>query len=229
MTPIPGVTPTKPGSATLPFFGVQPVIVNPETGEELKGNNVEGALCLKSSWPGQARTIYKDHARFIDTYFTQYPGLYFSGDGCRRDADGYYWVTGRIDDVLNVSGHRLGTAEIESALMEHEEVVEAAVVGMPHDIKGVGIYAYVILYKPRPLSPELIESIKEVVRNKIGRFAAPDRIHLTQGLPKTRSGKVLRRILRKIAAAEYTTLGDISTLADPGVVETLVNEHKDGQ
>lgn len=226
ITPIPGVTPTKPGSATLPFFGIQPVLVKPETGEEIKGNDVEGALCIKASWPGLARTIYKDHARFVDTYFTQYPGYYFTGDGCRRDEDGYYWITGRIDDVLNVSGHRLGTAEIESALMEHEEVAEAAVVGMPHEIKGTGIYAYVILYNPHQTSEELIDSIKEVVRNKIGRFAAPDRIHVTKGLPKTRSGKVLRRILRKIAAGEYGTLGDISTLSEPGVVEVLVNEHK---
>jgi acetyl-CoA synthetase len=228
ITPIPGVTPTKPGSATLPFFGIQPLLVDPETGKELEGNDVEGALCLKTSWPGQARTIYKDHARFIETYFTQYPGLYFSGDGCRRDKDGYYWITGRIDDVLNVSGHRLGTAEIESALMEHEEVAEAAVVGIPHDIKGTGIYAYVILYDSKKLTDEMVASIKEVVREKIGRFAAPDKIHVTQGVPKTRSGKVMRRILRKIAAGEYDALGDISTLADPGVVELLVNEHKAG-
>jgi acetyl-CoA synthetase len=226
ITPIPGVTPTKPGSATLPFFGVQPMIVKPETGEEMKGNNVEGALCLKHSWPGQARTIYKDHARFIETYFTQYPGLYFTGDGCRRDEDGYYWITGRIDDVLNVSGHRLGTAEIESALMEHADVAEAAVVGVPHDIKGIGIYAYVILYKDQEITKELLEGIKDVVREKIGRFAAPDTIHITKGLPKTRSGKVMRRILRKIASAEYSGLGDISTLADPTVVDNLVKEHK---
>jgi acetyl-CoA synthetase len=226
ISPIAGVTPTKPGSATLPFFGVQPVIVNPETGEEIKGNGVEGALCLKKSWPGQARTIYKDHARFVETYFTQYPGFYFTGDGCRRDEDGYYWITGRIDDVLNVSGHRLGTAEIESALMENEEVAEAAVVGMPHDIKGVGIYAYIILYKHREADEDLIESIKEVVRNKIGRFASPDVIHITKGLPKTRSGKVMRRILRKIAASEYEGLGDTSTLADPSVVENILDEHK---
>lgn len=226
ITPIPGVTPTKPGSATLPFFGVNPVLVKPESGEELKGNDVEGALCIKTSWPGQARTIYKDHARFVDTYFTQYPGLYFTGDGCKRDEDGYYWITGRIDDVLNVSGHRLGTAEIESALMEHDEVAEAAVVGMPHDIKGVGIYAYILLYKDQKVSSELIESIKNVVREKIGRFAAPDIIHVTKGLPKTRSGKVMRRILRKIAAAEYDGLGDTSTLSEPGVVEVLVKEHK---
>jgi acetyl-CoA synthetase len=229
ITPIPGVTPTKPGSATLPFFGVEPLIVKPENGEELKGNNVEGALCLKRSWPGQARTIYKDHARFVETYFTQYPGYYFTGDGCRRDEDGYYWITGRIDDVLNVSGHRLGTAEIESALMLHPDVAEAAVVGIPHDIKGVGIYAYVILYNKKESTPELVESIKDVVRNEIGRFAAPDTIHLTSGLPKTRSGKVMRRILRKIASKEYEGLGDISTLSDPTVVESLISEHKENK
>jgi acetyl-CoA synthetase len=220
------VTPTNPGSATLPFFGVKPVIVKPENGEVVEGNGVEGALCLKHSWPGQARTIYKDHSRFVETYFTQYKGLYFTGDGCRRDEDGYYWITGRIDDVLNVSGHRLGTAEIESALMLHSEVAEAAVVGVPHDIKGTGIYAYVILFKNQEANTELIESIKEVVRQDIGRFAAPDFIHITTGLPKTRSGKVMRRILRKIASAEYEGLGDISTLADPTVVEKLVSEHK---
>lgn len=229
ISPIAGVTPTKPGSATLPFFGVKPIIVSAESGEELKGNSVEGALCMKSSWPGQARTIYKDHARFIDTYFTQYKGLYFTGDGCKRDEDGYYWITGRIDDVLNVSGHRLGTAEIESALMEHADVAEAAVVGMPHDIKGIGIYAYVILYEEKLEGKDFIESIKDVVREKIGRFAAPDTIHITRALPKTRSGKVMRRILRKIAAKEYDGLGDISTLADPSVVENLLNEHKKGQ
>ncbi|WPU64500.1 acetate--CoA ligase [Peredibacter starrii] len=226
ITPIPGVTPTKPGSATLPFFGVQPLIVKPENGEEVKGNGVEGALCIKSSWPGQARTIYKDHARFVETYFTQYPGLYFTGDGCRRDEDGYYWITGRIDDVLNVSGHRLGTAEVESALMEHPEIAEAAVVGYPHDIKGVGIHAYVILYEHKESTKELVESIKDVVREKIGRFAAPDIIHITKGLPKTRSGKVMRRILRKIASHEYGGLGDTSTLSEPGVVDNLVEEHK---
>jgi acetyl-CoA synthetase len=226
ISPLPGVTPTKPGSATLPFFGVQPVIVKAETGEVQKGNEVEGALCLKSSWPGQARTIYKDHNRFIETYFSHYPGLYFTGDGCKRDKDGYYWITGRIDDVLNVSGHRLGTAEIESALMLHPEIAEAAVVGMPHDIKGVGIYAYLIFYKDQKATNELLESIKEVVRKEIGRFAAPDTIHLTKGLPKTRSGKVMRRILRKIAAKEYDGLGDISTLSDPTVVENLIKENK---
>ncbi len=226
MTPLPGVTPTKPGSATFPFFGVEPVLVKPETGEELTGNGVEGALCLKRSWPGQARTIYKDHARFVETYFTQYKGLYFTGDGCRRDEDGYYWITGRIDDVLNVSGHRLGTAEIESALVEHPQIAEAAVVGMPHDIKGQGIYAYVVLNSGASVSPAMVEEAKETVRKSIGRFAAPDVIHVTKGLPKTRSGKVMRRILRKVAAGEYTGLGDTSTLADPSVVESIVSEHK---
>lgn len=226
MTPIPGVTPTKPGSATFPFFGVEPLLVKPESGEVLEGNAVEGALCLKRSWPGQARTIYKDHARFVETYFTQYKGLYFTGDGCKRDKDGYYWITGRIDDVLNVSGHRIGTAEVESALVEHAAVVEAAVVGYPHDIKGQGIYAYVVLYAGKENSKELVEAIKEQVRTSIGRFAAPDVIHVTKGLPKTRSGKVMRRILRKIAAGEYSGLGDTSTLADPAVVEGLINEHK---
>lgn len=222
ITPIPGVTPTKPGSATLPFFGVEPVIVHPETGKELQGNNVEGALCIRHSWPGQSRTIYKDHERFKETYFTQYPGLYFTGDGCRRDENGYYWITGRIDDVLNVSGHRLGTAEIESALMEHPNVKEAAVVGIPHDIKGIGIYAYVIL----DTTKVDVEKIKDVVRESIGRFAAPDIIHITNHLPKTRSGKVMRRILRKIAAGEYTGLGDTSSLSEPKVVDTLIEEHK---
>lgn len=229
MTPLPGVTPTKPGSATFPFFGVEPLLVKPETGEEIHGNGVEGALCIRRSWPGQARTIYRDHGRFMETYFGQYKGLYFTGDGCRRDEDGYYWITGRIDDVLNVSGHRLGTAEIESALIENDAVAEAAVVGMPHDIKGQGIYAYVILYPDKQTGPELIESIRESVRASIGRFAAPDVVHVTKGLPKTRSGKVMRRILRKVAAAEYDGLGDISTLADPSVVEVIVSEHKAGR
>lgn len=228
ITPIPGVTPTKPGSATFPFFGVNPVLVKPETGEEILGNGVEGALCLRGSWPGQARTIYKDHARFVETYFTHYKGLYFTGDGCRRDENGYYWITGRIDDVLNVSGHRLGTAEIESALVEHPHIAEAAVVGMPHDIKGQGIYAYVVLNSGFTATPQMLEEAKETVRHSIGRFAAPDVIHITKGLPKTRSGKVMRRILRKIAAAEYSGLGDTSTLADPSVVDALVAEHKKG-
>ena len=230
ISPLPGVTPTKPGSATLPYFGIKPVIVDATTGEELKGNGVEGALCLTAPWPGQARTVWGDHQRFKDTYFTQYKGKYFTGDGCRRDEDGYYWITGRIDDVINVSGHRLGTAEVESALVAHETVAESAVVGYPHDIKGQGIYAYVVLSAEHAgQAPEQVKgALKEKVRQVIGPFAAPDVIHITTGLPKTRSGKIMRRILRKIAAAEYTGLGDISTLADPEVVSRLIEEHKAG-
>ena len=228
ISPLPGATPTKPGSATLPYFGVKPMLVDPASGEELKGNGVEGALCLTEPWPGQARTVWGDHQRFKETYFTQYKGKYFTGDGCRRDEDGYYWITGRIDDVINVSGHRLGTAEVESALVAHEAVAEAAVVGYPHDIKGQGIYAYVLLTQEHAgrETEELKGSLKEKVRQVIGPFAAPDVIHLVKGLPKTRSGKIMRRILRKIAASEYTGLGDISTLADPEVVARLVEEHQ---
>jgi acetyl-CoA synthetase len=227
ITPLPGATPAKPGSATLPFFGVRPVIVD-EKGEELPGNDVSGNLCLRGTWPGQARTIYGDHRRFKETYFSQYPGLYFTGDGCRRDADGYYWITGRVDDVLNVAGHRLGTAEIESALVAHDAVAEAAVVGFPHDIKGEGIFAYV---HPKPEyeswdEEELVGVLKDQVRTAIGAIAAPDRIQIVTGLPKTRSGKIMRRILRKIAAHQYEELGDITTLADPSVVEKLVDDHK---
>ena len=228
ITPLPGATPTKPGSATLPFFGIKPVIVNPESGQVLEGNGVSGALCLATPWPGQARTVYGDHQRFIDTYFSQYKGYYFTGDGCRRDEDGYYWITGRIDDVLNVSGHRLGTAEVESALVAHEAVAEAAVVGFPHSIKGQGIYAYVIVsgeYQGAR-DDELRTALKHQVREAIGGFAAPDVIHLATGLPKTRSGKIMRRILRKIASGEYTGLGDITTLAEPEVVEKLIDQHK---
>ena len=228
IAPLPGATPAKPGSATLPFFGIRPRLVNPETGDLLEGNGVKGALCLEGSWPGQARTIYGDHARFLETYFSQYKGMYFTGDGCTRDEDGYYWVTGRIDDVLNVSGHRLGTAEVESALVEHAAVAEAAVVGFPHEIKGTGIYAYVLTTEAA--SKETDASITEVlqaqVAQSIGKFAKPDRIHIAPGLPKTRSGKIMRRILRKIAAGDYEGLGDISTLADPGVVEQLIADHK---
>jgi acetyl-CoA synthetase len=227
ITPLPGATPAKPGSATLPFFGVRPVIVD-EKGEELPGNDVSGNLCLRGTWPGQARTIYGDHRRFKETYFSQYPGLYFTGDGCRRDVDGYYWITGRVDDVLNVSGHRLGTAEIESALVAHDAVAEAAVVGFPHEIKGTGIFAYVHV-KPDYESwdeEELVGALKEQVRTAIGSIAAPDRIQIVSGLPKTRSGKIMRRILRKIAAGEYEELGDITTLADPSVVEKLVDDHR---
>ena len=227
ITPLPGATPTKPGSATLPFYGIEPVVVD-EQGKEVKGNGVAGNLCLKRSWPGQARTIWGDHARFRETYFQTYPGLYFTGDGCRRDEDGYYWITGRVDDVLNVSGHRLGTAEIESALVGHEAVAEAAVVGYPHDMKGTGIFAYVMpaaAYASTNVS-ELVGALKEQVRKVIGPIATPDRIMVVPGLPKTRSGKIMRRILRKIACAEYTELGDLTTLADPGVVEKIVASHK---
>jgi acetyl-CoA synthetase len=229
ITPLPGATPTKPGSATRPFFGVEPVVVDPETREVLTGNGVSGALCLATPWPGQARSVWGDHQRFRETYFVQFPGLYFTGDGCRRDEDGDYWITGRIDDVLNVSGHRLGTAEIESALVAHEAVAEAAVVGMPHAIKGTGVYAYVVVHAEaaRRDRHELEGALKEQVRQAIGSFAAPDVVHVAPGLPKTRSGKIMRRILRKIAAGEYEGLGDVSTLAEPDVVEKLVAEHRD--
>jgi len=228
ITPLPGATPTKPGSATLPFFGVKPVVLDPDKGTVLEGNGVAGALCLASPWPGQARTVWGDHQRFKQTYFSQYPGYYFTGDGCRRDEDGYYWITGRIDDVLNVAGHRLGTAEIESALVAHESVAEAAVVGFPHDIKGTGIYAYVLLASEfsRANSRDIEGALKEQVRHAIGGFAAPDVIHIAGGLPKTRSGKIMRRILRKIAAGEYDGLGDVTTLADPAVVDELIEEHR---
>ena len=224
ITPLPGATPSKPGSATLPFFGVEPALVD-DAGNEIQGNGVNGNLVLKRSWPGQARTIFGDHARFRETYFARFPGYYFTGDGCRRDEDGYYWITGRVDDVLNVSGHRLGTAEIESALVEHEAVAEAAVVGFPHDIKGIGIYAYCIV-DPADESSDLVGSLKEKVREVIGPIATPDRIQIVPGLPKTRSGKIMRRILRKIAAGEYDELGDITTLADPDVVEKIIKGHK---
>jgi acetyl-CoA synthetase len=225
ISPIPGLIKTKPGSATLPFYGVEPILVKPENGEILPMKNSEGALCIKNSWPGQARTIYKDHARFVETYFTQYPGYYFTGDGAKIDEDGYFWITGRIDDVLNVSGHRLGTAEVESALVESQYVAEAAVVGFPHDIKGVGIYAYVILYDGIDSSEKIIEEIKDQVRESIGRFAAPDKIQVVRGLPKTRSGKIMRRILRKIAE-NVQDFGDTSTLADPSVVEEIYKNRK---
>ncbi len=225
ITPLPGATPTKPGSATLPFFGIEPVLMDAD-GVELKGNDVSGALCLRGSWPGQARTVYGDHQRFRETYFSTHPGLYFTGDGARRDEDGYYWITGRIDDVINVSGHRLGTAEVESALVAHDAVAEAAVVGFPHEIKGTGIYAYVVLNPDSGSGPEMEGALKEQVRHVIGPIASPDVIHIASGLPKTRSGKIMRRILRKIAAGEYEGLGDVSTLADPGIVERLVTEHR---
>jgi acetyl-CoA synthetase len=229
ITPLPGAIAPKPGSATLPFFGIKPVVIEPETGLLLEGNGVSGALCLATPWPGQARTVWGDHQRFKDTYFTQYKGYYFTGDGCRRDADGYYWITGRIDDVLNVSGHRLGTAEVESALVAHEAVAEAAVVGFPHPIKGQGIYAYVLLSSDwaSRAGAELEGALKEQVRHAIGSFAAPDVVHITPGLPKTRSGKIMRRILRKIAAGEYEGLGDVTTLAEPEVVEKLIGQHRE--
>jgi acetyl-CoA synthetase len=229
ITPLPGVTPTKPGSATLPFFGVKPVIVDPDTGVPLEGNDVSGALCLGAPWPSQARTVHGDHQQFRETYYTQYPGYYFTGDGARRDEDGYYWITGRIDDVINVNGRRLGTAEVESALVAHEAVAEAAVVGYPHPLMGQGIYCYVLLnsdYRGRA-DQQLIGALKELVRQVIGDFAAPDVIHIVSGLPKTRSGKMMRRILRKVAAGEYGGMGDISTLADPNVVSRLIKEHQE--
>ncbi|MBU2500674.1 acetate--CoA ligase [bacterium] len=227
ITPLPGITPLKPGSATLPFFGVKPLLMD-EQGRIIEGNGVSGNLCIEKTWPGQARTVWGDHHRFFETYFVQYPGFYFTGDGCRRDEDGYYWITGRVDDVINVSGHRLGTAEVESALVAHEAVAEAAVVGFPHEIKGQGIFAYVILGAGAngSLPGELVGALKEQVRHVIGPIATPDAIMICPGLPKTRSGKIMRRILRKIAAGEYTGLGDVTTLADPGVVEKLIEGHR---
>jgi acetyl-CoA synthetase len=221
ITPLPGATPLKPGSATLPFFGVEPCLVD-DKGKELAGE-AEGALCIKRPWPGQMRTVYGDHDRFIETYFKMYPGKYFSGDGARRDKDGYYWITGRVDDVINVSGHRMGTAEIESALVLHEAVAEAAVVGYPHDIKGQGIYAYVTLMAGVEPSEELRKELIQHVRKEIGSFASPEIIQWAPGLPKTRSGKIMRRILRKVAANEINNLGDTSTLADPSVVDNLID------
>ena len=222
ITPLPGATALKPGSATRPFFGVRPALVDPE-GKILDGA-ASGNLVLLDSWPGQMRTVYKDHQRFIDTYFATYPGKYFAGDGCRRDEDGYYWITGRVDDVLNVSGHRLGTAEVESALVAHPKVSESAVVGYPHDIKGQGIYAYVTLMEGIEPSEDLRKELSDWVRKEIGPIAKPDLLQWAPGLPKTRSGKIMRRILRKIAENDPSNLGDISTLADPSVVESLVNE-----
>jgi acetyl-CoA synthetase len=223
ISPLPGAIPTKPGSATLPFFGVRPVVLDPHTGAEIAETECEGVLALADSWPGQMRTIFGDHDRFVDTYFSQYRGYYFSGDGCRRDADGYYWITGRVDDVINVSGHRMGTAEVESALVAHAKVSEAAVVGYPHPIKGQGIYAYVTLNAGEAYTEELRKELVAWVRKEIGPIASPDLIQWAPGLPKTRSGKIMRRILRKIAENDYGALGDTSTLADPGVVEDLID------
>ncbi len=221
ITPLPGATKTKPGSATRPFFGVQPCLVD-DQGNEIEGNDVAGNLCLKFPWPGIMRTVYGDHERFVQTYFATYPGKYFTGDGCRRDADGYYWITGRVDDVINVSGHRLGTAEIEGALGTHPAVAEAAVVGMPHDLKGQGIYAFVTLKTGRRATPDLAAELNRTVRREIGPHATPDKVQFADGLPKTRSGKIMRRILRKIGEGAIDQLGDTSTLADPSVVDQLV-------
>lgn len=224
ITPLPGAIATKPGSATLPFFGVQPVILDNE-GNQITSTEAEGVLCMKDSWPGQMRTVFGDHKRFVSTYFETFKGYYFTGDGCRRDADGYYWITGRVDDVINVSGHRMGTAEVESALVAHGKVSEAAVVGYPHDIKGQGIYAYVTLMQGTEPSEALRKELVTWVRKEIGPIASPDLIQWAPGLPKTRSGKIMRRILRKIAENDYDALGDTSTLADPDVVGELI-EHR---
>jgi acetyl-CoA synthetase len=224
ITPLPGATALKPGSATLPFFGVVPQIVDAE-GKVLDGA-ATGNLCIADSWPGQMRTVYGDHQRFVDTYFSAYPGKYFTGDGCRRDADGYYWITGRVDDVINVAGHRLGTAEVESALVAHPKVSEAAVVGYPHDIKGQGIYAYVTLMAGEQPTEALRKELVQWVRTEIGPIASPDLLQFAPNLPKTRSGKIMRRILRKIAEDEYGNLGDTSTLSDPAVVDDLVGNRQ---
>ena len=224
ITPLPGATTTKPGSATRPFFGIKPVLVDNEN-NPLDGAT-DGNLCIDRSWPGQMRTVYGDHERFIQTYFTTFPGRYFTGDGCRRDADGYYWITGRVDDVINVSGHRMGTAEVESALVAHAKVAEAAVVGYPHDIKGQGIYAYVTLNAGEEPSDELRAELRQWVRKEIGPIATPDLLQWAPGLPKTRSGKIMRRILRKVAADDFAELGDTSTLADPGVVDDLIDNRQ---
>ena len=222
MTPLPGAISTKPGSCTLPFFGVQPVILEPTTGKELLDTEADGVLCIKDSWPGQMRTVWGDHDRFVSAYFSDYKGYYFTGDGCRRDEDGYYWITGRVDDVINVSGHRMGTAEVESALVAHPKVAEAAVVGYPHDIKGQGIYCYVTLMSGEEPSDELRVELRNWVRKEIGPIASPDLIQWAPGLPKTRSGKIMRRILRKVAEDDFGALGDTSTLADPSVVDDLI-------
>ena len=224
ITPLVGAIDMKPGSATLPFFGIKPSIVDKDN-QEIEGPG-EGSLCIDASWPGQMRTVYGDHDRFIDTYFKQYSGRYFSGDGCRRDEDGYYWITGRMDDVINVSGHRLGTAEVESALVLHQDVSEAAVVGYPHDIKGQGLYAFVTLNKGTEQNEQLENDLLAWVKKEIGSIAKPDFIQFTNGLPKTRSGKIMRRILRKISTNDYTNLGDTSTLADPSVVDELIQNRK---
>lgn len=226
ITVFPGAIPTKPGSATKPFFGVKPILLEPETGKEITETEASGVLAISDSWPGQMRTIYGDHKRFVSTYFEQYKGYYFTGDGCRRDKDGYYWITGRVDDVLNVSGHRMGTAEIESALVAHPKVSESAVVGCPHDIKGQGIYCYVTLMAGEEGSDEIKKELVKWVRKEIGPIATPDYIQFAPGLPKTRSGKIMRRILRKVAENDFGSLGDTSTLADPGVVDDLIENRQ---
>ncbi len=224
ITPLPGATKLKPGSATLPFFGVQPALVDND-GNLLEGE-ASGNLVILDAWPGMMRTVYGNHKRFVDTYFSTYKGKYFTGDGCRRDADGYYWITGRVDDVINVAGHRMGTAEVESALVAHPKVSEAAVVGYPHDVKGQGIYCYVTLMAGQDSSDELRTELRNWVRKEIGPIASPDLIQFAPGLPKTRSGKIMRRILRKIAEDEFGNLGDTSTLADPSVVDDLVENRQ---
>lgn len=221
ITGLPGAIDMKPGSGSLPFFGVEPSVVN-EEGTELQGNDVTGRLCMNRSWPGMMRTVYGDHERFVQTYLTAYPGKYFTGDGCHRDIDGYYWITGRVDDVLNVAGHRIGTAEIEGALVGHDACAEAAVVGFPHDVKGTGIWAYVLLRQGVSPSPALEQELKDEVRKQISAIATPDRIQFVEGLPKTRSGKIMRRILRKIAEGEPENVGDVTTLADPAVVVDII-------
>ena len=224
ITPLPGAIAQKPGSATLPFFGVKPALVDND-GKLLEGA-ADGNLVILDSWPGQMRTVYGDHKRFVDTYFSHFKGMYFTGDGCRRDADGYYWITGRVDDVLNVSGHRMGTAEVESALVAHPKVSEAAVVGYPHDIKGQGIYCYVTLMAGEEPTEGLRKELRDWVRSEIGPIASPDLIQFAPSLPKTRSGKIMRRILRKIAEDDFSNLGDTSTLADPTVVDNLVDNRQ---
>ena len=228
ISPIPGITATKPGSATLPFLGIDPVIIDPATGKEFETTECEGVLAIRDSWPGQMRTVFGDHERFVDTYFKEYPGFYFTGDGCRRDKDGYYWITGRVDDVLNVSGHRMGAAEVESALVSHPSVAESAVVGSPHPIKGQAIYAFVTLMAGENPSEDLKNELRNWVGQEIGPIAKPDKIQWAPGLPKTRSGKIMRRILRKIAEDQVDELGDTSTLADPTVVESLIQNRVNG-
>ena len=225
ITPLPGATPTKPGSATFPFFGVEPVILD-DKGNKLEGNGISGLLAINKPWPSIARTIYGDHERYMQTYLSPFKGYYCTGDGCRRDEDGYYWITGRVDDVINVSGHRMGTAEVESALVQHPACAEAAVVGFPHEIKGQGIFAYVIIKSDVEESDDLVKQLRQTVREQIGPIATPDHILIAPGLPKTRSGKIMRRILRKIASQEVDQLGDTSTLADPSVVDQLIQKRE---